>query len=359
VRVLASALSVLALGSPATAPKVAYLNGTTLFVNGKVIARQVRGAPRWSGDGKLLSVGQRVLGGPTLGNGSTLSWAPAGETAAYFTRHGGLGIWTPQRGKRLSLPDGWGATTVAWNADGSIAIGRSVCRGACGRAVHEEVWVRDVHGSMRRIAGPLMGDQIPMPFAWWAGKPLWWDWPGSGSIAADGVFLYSGDARIASGLMYEDYVSVCGNSIAVATGGDRYAMDGKRILFNGADVSRDHSRSWVSPSCAADGAVVAAASANTVPPRIGREHRSIWRLLPSRKQLTHPRVGRTDEYPHVLADGSLLFVRTRTVSRALRLYGVGTIEWLHNGTITPLGTASGADNYYGHYDWPDVVAIAP
>jgi Tol biopolymer transport system component len=136
----------------------------------------------------------------------------------------------------------------------------------------------------------------------------------------------------------------------VAAGHDRYAMHGKRIVFDGRDVSRDPSRSWVSPSCSPDGAtLVAAASRNTTPPRIGREHRAIWQLRPARKPLTSPPAGFTDEFPRLLQDGSVLFVRTK--------HGRGTVELLRRGKLTPLGSAGPAANYYGHYDWPDIVSV--
>jgi len=210
-----------------------------------------------------------------------------------------------------------------------------------------------------------------MPFAWWRGRVLWWDWPDSGSIAADGVALYANKRRIAKALMYRDYTTVCGAHLAIAAGGDRYAMHGKRILFDGRDVSRDPSRSWVSPSCLGNGKLVAAASKNAVPNRIGREARSIWRLLPTRRQLTHPPSGWTDETPRLLRDGSVVFVRTRQTSRKVDGQWVttnrGRIELLRAGRLTELTTVhwSAADssgdwlNYYGHYDWPSRLAVAP
>jgi hypothetical protein len=317
----------------------------------------VSGAVRWSGDGKLVSVGGQVIGGPLI-SASDPAWAPAGENAAYLTKHGGVGIWSPRSGRKPLLPDGWGATSLAWSSDGSLAIGRAVCHGACGRPTHTEIWVRRGR-AVHPVIGPLVGDTMPMVFAWSDGRVLWWRYPDSASLAADGVALYANEKRISSGLMYEDYVSVCGSHLAVAAGIDRYAMHGKRILFDGRDVSRDRSRSWVSPSCDLRGTLIAAASVNTTPPRIGREHRAIWQLLPTRTQLTHPPAGRTDEDPRLLPDGSILFIRTRSVSKPLELYGIGTIELLRGGRLTALGTASKAGNYYGHYDWSDLVAVAP
>jgi hypothetical protein len=359
MRAAAVAVALVAFGSTSSIPQVAYLRGSTLYLGDRVSASHVSGAVRWSGDGKLVSVGGEIIGGPTLGTGFDLTWAQSGEAAAFLTAKGGAAIWTPSAGSRRILPDGWGATGFAWRADGALAIGRAICNGSCGVPSRSEVWLWKAW-TLNRILGPKVVDRArPIPVGWHAGRLLWWSYPNSASIAADGVALMSGDKRIADTLMYPDYVAVCGRHLALAAGGDRYAMHGKRILFDGHDVSRDRSRSWVSPSCTADGALVAAASKNTVPPLIGREHRAIWRLLPARKQLTHPPKGRTDEDPHLLPDGSVLFLRTRSVARPRQLYGVGTIELLRNGKLTALGTAGKADNYYGHYAWADLVAVAP
>jgi hypothetical protein len=212
-----------------------------------------------------------------------------------------------------------------------------------------------------------------MPFAWSGGRVLWWDWPDSGSIAADGVNVYSNRRKLATALMYRDYVAVCGEHIAIAAGGDRYATHGKRILFDGRDASRDSSRSWVSPACSTDGStLVAAAGRNWEEPRIGSgEHRAIWRLLPTRRQLTRPPRQWTDENPHLLADGDVLFARTHQTTR--KVHGAwyetdhARLELLHSGTVTTIAdltyTASelgGAFlNYYGHYDWPSRLAVSP
>ena len=360
--VLALALIVVATpagGAGAAAGKVAFLDRGRLVVadlatgSSRVVASHVSGAPGLSGDGKLISVGGRVVGGPTLAS-RRLVWAPIGETAAYQTPGGAVFTWSPTAGRRLVVGASWGATSFAWGRDGALALGRSVCHVPCGVPLHQEVWIRRA-GTLRRVAGPLRGIQLPRIAAVAGdGRALWWsDLQDSASIAADGLPLYVNRAHVADTLVYLDYVSVCGSHLAVAEGGDRYAMHGKRIVFDGRDVSRDRSRSWVSPSCSADRrTLVAAASVNATPPRIGREHRSIWQLLPTRKRLTTPPAGFTDEYPRLLRDGSVLFVRTGS-------NGLGTVELLRGGRLTALGSAGRASNYYGHYDWPDLVAVSP
>jgi len=369
VRAAVLALLLIVLATPAAGAggaggKVAFLDRGTLYVvdlssgSSRVVARHVSGAVGLSGDRRLVSVGGRIVGGPTLPT-ARLVWAPSGETAAYQTRAGAVFTWSPATGRRLLVGAPWGATSLAWGPDGELALGRSVCRVPCGVPLHQEVWIRRA-GSLRRVAGPLRGVQLPRVVAVAGnGRALWWsDLEGSASIAADGLPLYANRARVANTLVYPDYVSVCGGHLAVAQGGDRYAMHGKRILFDGRDVSRDPSRSWVSPSCNGR-TLVAAASANTTPPRIGREHRSIWQLLPTRRRLTSPPAGLTDEFPRLLRDGSVVFVRTRSHATRLQLWGVGTVELLRGGKLTALGSAGRASNYYGHYDWPDLVAVSP
>jgi len=360
VRAAVLALVPIVLATPAAgagraAGKVAFLDRGALRVvdlssgSSRVVARGVSGAVGLSGDGRLVSVGGRIVGGPTLPT-ARLVWAPRGETAAFQTRAGAVFTWSPAPGRRLVVGASWGATSLAWGRDGALALGRAVCHVPCGVPRHEEVWIRRA-GSLRRVAGPLSGEDRPMVAAVAGnGRALWWSWL-SASTAADGTGLYADRGHLADTLVYPDYVSVCGSHVAVAAGHDRYAMHGKRILFDGRDVSRDPSRSWVSPSCSG-GTLVAAASVNATPSRIGREHRSIWQLLPTRRRLTAPPAGSTDELPRLLRDGSVLFVRTGSGGR-------GSVELLRGGKLTALGPAGPAADYYGHYDWPDRVAVSP
>jgi hypothetical protein len=358
-------------GSPAG--EVAFVRDGNLVVlylatgERRIVQEHVSGRVRFGAGGRYVSAGGSIAGGPAL-PAADLIWEPGGSRAAYVTRRGGVVVWSPTGPPETIVPDGWGAQGVAWSSGGALAIGRAVCRGACGLPVQTAVWVwRD--GTLHRLArAPDRGR--PLPVGWSRGRVLWWNWPNSGSIAADGVALYANTRHIADSLMYRDYVSVCGAHVAVAAGGDRYAMHGKRILFDGRDVSGDRSRSWVSPACAADGRLVAAASANTVPARIGREHRSIWQLLPVRSQLTRPPAGWTDEYPRLLRDGSVLFVRTRLTSRKVDGKWVDTLR----GRLVVLAAgrerqvaeltfvsseAESLPNYYGHYGWPSLLAVAP
>jgi hypothetical protein len=379
MRALALALGAALLSVPAASArgpsaKIAYVHGrqALLVYVGSPLRQPIvlpqAGPPRFSGDGRLVSFGGFIVAGGVRLPTADLSWAPTGERAAYATKAGGVSIWSRSRTVQV-VPDGWGATGVAWSSGGALALGRAVCKGACGLPTNTEVWVWRRGALTKLLDTPDHGR--PQPVGWHDGRVLWWDWPNSGSIAADGVALYENGRHIATTLMYTDYVDACGGHLAVAAGGDRYAMHGKRIVFDGRDVSRDRTRSWVSPSCTASGRLVAAASANTVPQRIGREHRAIWQLLPARRRLTHPPAGWTDEYPHLLQDGSVVFVRTQQVpfnrngewwtTTHAKLELLRGTELIELKELTFSAPDSGGDflNYYGHYDWPSRLAVAP
>ena len=359
----------------ALAVAVAFLHGGNLVVadvathQQHVVMRHAGYGPvQWSGDGKLVSSGAKIAGGPTLP--ATPRWAPAGETAAWVTTAGAVQTWSPGTGIRTIIRSGWGAEAVGW--DGSqLAIGRSICN-LCNRPRHHELWLWN--GSRLRLLVRLPNDGgMPQPFASDPkGRVLWWLWPYSGSIAADGVALYANGTKIASMLRYPDWVARCGESLALAVGGDRNSVHGKSIALGGSDVSRDPSRSWVSPACSADGkTLVATASRNTEADLQEREHRAVWQLLPTRKQLTHPPAGWTDEDPAVLADGSILFVRTRQTSGKVNGRWIehdrGTLELLHGGKVSAVADLSYTANelsngflqYFGHYLWPQRLAVRP
>src|SRR5438067_3714621 len=313
VRVVAIAIAVLALaGSAARAgasgPRVAYVHAGKLIVEDLatraqhvVLTGAGLGPVAWSGDGRLVSDGGRVVGGPAFP--SPPVWAPEGETAAYLSTGGAVRVWTPTTGSRTIVPRTWGARSLAWGPDGELALGRKHPD-----RTHQEVWTWR-NGSLRRIEGPIHGDTTPIVEGFAPdGRVLWWnDLFDSGSIRSDGLGLYAGTRRLGRTLVFPDFVSTCGSHLVYAQGRDRYTTRGKSIVYDGVDVSPDPTRSWVSPSCNGT-TVVAAAGRNWWEPRIGRgELRSIWQLVPTRAQLTDPPAGWTDEDPRVLADGSILF----------------------------------------------------
>jgi hypothetical protein len=168
----------------------------------------------------------------------------------------------------------------------------------------------------------------------------------------------------------EDFVSRCGQRLVVVAGPDRYATHDKRLVafvpstrwpgWHVVDVSRDRTRSWVTPACSFDGRTIAAsAGRNWLERPIGTEARGIWTLSldgRSRKRLTTPPRGSTDELP-IWAGTSILFVRSGptsadgTASGALYLVKPG-------GTVTgPLAKLGRTTNFYGHYARSDRIDV--
>jgi hypothetical protein len=342
-----------------------YLDRATPFTQPLNPARAR--ALAFSGDGNLLSIGGSIPGRNVELPTRTLTWAPSGERAAYITTQGGVVEWTPAGLKRIE-PNGWGADWgLAWSDDGALAVSR-----------RNELWV--IRGRRaRRVLGPLPpnigtgGPDIAIPFAWAGDHILWWDWPGSGSIAADGVSLYEDGTKLGTTLMYPEYTAACGTHVAFAQGGDRYSTDGKTLVFDGRTVAASRQWSWVEPACTASGTLVAARSRNIVPRLTNETHRSLWQLLPTEKQLTRPPWGWSDEDPRLFANGDLLFVRSRTTSRK-----TGPASWIDTQSgrvmllshgklqqVATIGFTQPSDvftfdgQYYGRYDWSQLLAVWP
>jgi hypothetical protein len=288
-------------------------------------------------------------------------------------------VWTPA-GEHVVAPAGWGAQAVAWSDDGALAVGRFVCPGrSCAYGEHKEIWVWR-NGTLTLARGPFTvtssfsdSTDIPMPFAWSGSHVLWWQWPGSGSIAADGVALWEDGSRLGTMLMYPDWLATCGSHVAFAAGTDRESTDDKKLIFDGRDVSGDPRLSWAEPACTASGRLVAAASRNLVPPLTYETHRALWQVLPTRRQLTRPPWGWSDEDPHLFANGDVLFVRTRARSRRTGPASwtdrqVGRVLLLSHGKLTQVATIGFTQpdsvytypvQYYGHYDWSQFLAVSP
>ncbi|HEY3962447.1 MAG TPA: hypothetical protein VGL84_07950 [Gaiellaceae bacterium] len=329
-----------------------------------------------SGDGRFGSIGGEISDGvaaPLMLPTKQIVWAPTGERAAYINTQYGVVEWRPGKGRRKIEPNGWGAEPwfgglgLAWGPGNQLAVAR-----------RNEIWVIEPNGSSHRLLGPIApncctgGPDIPVPFAWVGNHILWWEWPGSGSIASDGVSIYEDNTKLGTTLMYKDYVAVCGTHVALAQGIDRESMDDKSIVFDGRDVSNDRTHSWSTPACTAAGRLVASASRNLVPSNTTETHRAIWQLLPTRKQLTRPPWGWSDEDPRLYANGDMLFVRTRaTFKKTATSYNAtqtGHVMLLSHGKLTQLTTIGFTEDelssaypveFYGHYDWSHNLAVWP
>ena len=96
-----AAMGVIATALPAAAAngsslRVAFIRGSNLWVldlhthrRQLLITHAGIGPVHWSGDGRLVSSGGRIAGGPTLPT-TELIWARTGEIAAGVTHDGGV-----------------------------------------------------------------------------------------------------------------------------------------------------------------------------------------------------------------------------------------------------------------------------
>jgi hypothetical protein len=360
--------------------RVAYLHEGSLHLldlvtcRDLVLATNARPPVRFSPDGRWIAFGAGAIvaasGGPVRGPLSrhAWAWAPRGHVLAVVTRGGGVVI-----GSRTVLPDGWGATDLRFGRDGSLFVTRT--RGGAG-----EIWA---------LLGPT---RTPNQVAAFAGATpelaaasaesvvFWLRRGNSNSIAADGLPLQV--KRVAAGvvgprivnasLLHPDYVSWCGSNLLVVAGGGRYATKGKHLriatplTWRSRDLSRDATRSWVSPTCSPDRLWLAtAAGPNRIEARFGQESRSIWRLWTGgrliRRQITFPPAGRSDELPLWSRDGHfVLFVRSGPTRDDASALGSLFVTPAGGGkAIGPFARLGPTGNYYGHYGWRDLLDWFP
>jgi dipeptidyl aminopeptidase/acylaminoacyl peptidase len=175
--------------------------------------------------------------------------------------------------------------------------------------------------------------------------------------------------RVATTLVYPEFLAWCGRKLLIVAGGDRYTTRGKRLvvlspprpgygqLWRSRDLSSDRSRSWISPACSPGGRSIAvSAGRNWFEPRFGAERRSIWVVGfdGSRRRLTWPGAA-TDELPRWSRDGRyILFVRTRLPRGGSAARGSLRLVDVRSGREIALPVSlSGGIGYYGHYGWSE------
>jgi len=388
--------------------RLAFVAGTRIAVldvsSCRVQTLVAKGAEpplRWSADGRYLAFGPgsvvsarggapaRPLGALALGwrSGSPgWAWSPHGHRLAGVTARGGVVIGGPGAPARRLLPDGWGATSIAWSPNGrTLAVSRSLYLKAP-PPDHQEIWLLDLRNGAGRLLFRLPKPQLAPP--WLSGfSPdgrfilAWEDIQNSASLAADGLPLIalpaSGGKAVDVGkgtLVYGDFLAWCtGNLLAyVLDNGGREVTLGDRIDFAGpgprwpvvtpADPGARARLSFISPACSPPNlSMVAAAVGRAAPDEpVGHEHRTIWLLAYTggswRPLEAAPPAGSSDELPHWSRDGRwLAFVRTTWTGSA----GTGRLYLLDLGArfnsrprlVGPVADVGRSGNYYGHYDW--------
>lgn len=334
------------------------------------------------GDGAVIPSGIRGQIAHPLGRAASWSWSARGASLAGITASGAVKLWSPGERPRSLFPSGWDkrapqGNQLTFSPSGQVlAVTRTT-----GPPEARGLWLVN----LRTLAAKLLyrlpaGGQLTLAGFTPDGRYLlfWPDLTGSASIAADGLPLVAeavdgGRPRILVRAMlpYSDFISPCTSQLVAAIGFGRETNSGKSLAvlsppaYRATALPLSTEKSWVSPSCADDGWITAAAGASSQDASFGLQHRSIW-LIPARDQkavrVTQPGPSRvSDELPRISSDGRwILFIRARSDNNGdqqgeLELASLNT----HRGrpplvAIAALG--SSGFGYYDHYDWAALTA---
>ena len=349
------------------------------------------GSPvRFSPDGRWIAYGSsatvtsldgreivRPLGTELL----SWSWIGASDELVGVTDGGGLLLGNPGSSPRRLLPDGWGANSVTTAADGEIAVSR-VARDRAGLVNGAaSIWTLSVSNSEPVLAYTAPDGTAELKLTQFVPNGnavvFWVNRFASASAALDGLPLELADLHssqpaitISTGSPARAAdVTTCGNGLAFVAGYNREATREKRLDLASSAESWQSTEptgaasSAVSPTCSPDGGLVAMASGPNRPWNYGTEDRSIELLsLPSGKRirLTNPPSGSSDESPTFIDDGRwILFIRTHAHPGGSQgdAYIVSTGP--RSTPIGPLFALGPASDYYGSYDWNEIVTIQP
>jgi hypothetical protein len=377
--------------------------------------RVVRGAgatdPRFSPDGRWLAYAEPVAGAPTrlrlqgqiygmrgvvvvpssggrarspLGPGIVAwSWGPTGERVYGITGNGSLVSASPVGGRRIvaaHLGTLSAGTGFGLSPDGAHAV---IDRSSCGPPAVGELDVIDLHSGTVTVA--LRSPGRFLTFAGWSPNGRWLlFWTAdqcSASLAADGLPLQAvpvtggRPAKVVGHMLtYDDFLSWCGTRLIAAAGPSRETNLGSALVQTGPPAWREHTirparkLSWVSPTCAPSGHVLAAAAGpNNAPVMFGLEHRSIWLLRPDGtpvRRLASPSARDLSyEAPRFSRNGRwILFVGTRVVPGVPGGFGGSSDDAIElvptSGAESPVPIIDFTSNdfsYYDHFDWPQEI----
>jgi dipeptidyl aminopeptidase/acylaminoacyl peptidase len=169
-------------------------------------------------------------------------------------------------------------------------------------------------------------------------------------------------------LPYRDFVSRCGQRVALSGGGGQAVTQGKQILLTGPpswqfhNLTHDYVRSWLWPACSADGRWVAAiATPNKEESPDLAAPRALW-LLASDGSSRHRLIaGGEDavEFPRWSAGGNDLLVVLRSASEwsapgRLILLQVDPRSGRVLGRLGPIAELGPAPGPGGHQAWAEV-----
>jgi hypothetical protein len=340
-----------------------------------------RSAPDHSGSPVVVPAGGGSARSP-LGAGIQMWWwAPHGATLYGATRSGQLVRARPGGHRRVvaggarTFSDAAGVSAdgrlVATDSSGCIPPGFALDTVAVGSGAQRVAVSRP--SSLSTFAGFS-------PDARWL---LYWARSMcSASLSADGWPL---DAVPASGrrapvravaqmLLFPDFLTWCGGRVIAASTPSRETQLGSRLVatappaWHQRTIAPATHLSWVSPTCAPSGSLLAAAAGpSSTHSEFGIQHRSIWLLSPTgqvvRQLTTPPASDLSDEAPRFSRDGRwILFVRTRVVTVGTSASSRDTLELVPAArtgpaAAVPVATFTSSDfSFYDHFQWPSEIA---
>jgi Tol biopolymer transport system component len=354
---------------------------------------------RFSADGRWLAFSRAAAGDPggpavvavhggavtrPLGGGILAwSWAPTGALLYGVNTRGQLLSAAPGGRSRIistgsAMSNAW-APAVAPSPSGRlIAVDRSRCSGT----PETELDTTDPLSGIGQAALTHAVGQVT--FAGWSPDGRWLlYWAAamcSSSLAADGWPLravpVSGGRSVpavAHMLLFPDFLTWCGHQLIAASGPTRETQLASSLVatappsWRQRTIARASRLSWVSPSCAPSGDVLAAAAgANSENPGFGFAHRSIWLLAPDgrilRRIASPSSLQLSDEAPRFSRDGRwILFVESRVVPVGDSAISRDTIELVPaaaggDAPAIPIVHFSSDDfSYYDHFSWPSEI----
>ena len=371
----------------------------------RITVRQASGANevRFSSDGRWLAHGNVAAGGHPSGpvvvpghGGAGAARSPLGKgiVAWGWSKHGSLLYGITSTGSLVSAPPAGGRRVIASSLpasaslvqNGPLALSPDGQRAAvdvssCSPSTVGEIDAIDLHTGVRTVVVRKAGDFFT--FAGWSSDGRWLlFWAASmcsGSLAADGWPLEAVPAGggtsvrvVPHMLLYDDFLSWCGNDLIAAAGRDRETNTQSKLLsiappgWHARTIQPARALSWVSPACAPGGHVlVAAAGPNNAPGIFGQEDRSIWLLRAGgavvRRLSDPPSADLSDEAPRFSRNGRwILFVRSRVLTAGFNNSSRDTIELARRsgagGAIPIVSFTSGDFSFYDHFDWPYEIA---
>jgi Tol biopolymer transport system component len=292
----------------------------------RVLVEQGADPPiRFSHDGRWIAFGRGTIvptdGGPPQSPAGELTdwqWSPKDDVVAGVTGQGGVVLGGPSAERSELLPEGSGGGHVAFSPDG-----RSLAVDVGGDRV-EVVGIRGGRAATVYQVSP--GTDATAEVVGWSPDGRWIlffaRFPKKAGVPLNAVPANGGPwvNVFEPVLPYPDFLSWCGDRLAVSGGAKGTPSEGSQILLTGppdwrfSNLSVNFSQSWIWPGCSPDGRWVAATvmpSARERPPGSGA--RSLWLLSADGKE--RARLTRPSDTAYELArwsaDGRFLLVVRR------------------------------------------------